>query len=275
MKIKDYVRSHPVGSYVCLAFAISWAGSMLTGGPIFLRGEIVQLHVIWAMGFLMLSGPFVAGLAMTYLVSGRPGLQDLFSRMVRWRVGGRWYAALLIFPILLLAVSLGLSVWVSPELSPTFFAPGIMMGLFAGFVEEVGWMGFAFPMMQSKRSLLNASMYLGFLHALWHILPDFLVNYRPFSGYWLPYFVGFFVFVMALRVLIVWVYANTGSLLLAQLIHACSTGFFGILIPINIAPANRAIFYLVYAFFLLAASLIVVRRYGPSLTRQPQMAKAI
>jgi membrane protease YdiL (CAAX protease family) len=275
MKITDYARRHPVGAYFCLAFVISWGGGLLTGGPIFFRGESAELHDVLAIGILVIAGPFVAGLAMTYFVNGRPGFRDLFARMVRWRVGGGWYAALLIFPILLLAVSLALSAWVSPELSPIFFAPGIVMGLLAGSIEEIGWMGFAYPMMRSKRSILRTSIYLGFLHALWHILPDFLGNYNALDGHWLPYFAGFFVFVMALRVLIVWVYENTKSLLLAQLMHASSTGFYGILISRDVAPAHWALFACVYAVVLSAAAVVVVTLYGSNLTRQPRTAKAI
>jgi membrane protease YdiL (CAAX protease family) len=275
MKIKEFARRHPVGVYFCLAFFVSWVGSLITAGPIFLRGESMEPQDLWATGTLMLAGPFLAGLAMTYLVSGNPGLQDLFSRMRRWRFEGRWYAALLIFPTLILAVSLALSAWAYPELSPTFFAPGILMGLFAGLIEEVGWMGFAFPAMQSKRSILGATIYLGFLHALWHVVADFLGNYRAFGGHWLPYFVGFFVFVMALRVLIVWVYVNTRSLLLAQLMHASSSGFLSILIPISIAPVNWVVFYCVYAVILSVVALTVVARYGRDLTRRPHKANVI
>ena len=72
------------------------------------------------MGIAVLAGPSVAGLAMIYLVDGKSGFQALFSGMRKWRVGGRWYATLLIFPTLLLAVSLALGAWVSPELRPTF-----------------------------------------------------------------------------------------------------------------------------------------------------------
>lgn len=265
MKFKDAIRRHPVGMYIYSVFLISWVGSLLVGGPIFLRGESMALEDILVVGMVVLSGPFVAGLLMTYLVKGRPGLRDLFLRMIRWRVGGRWYAALLIFPILLLAVSLALSTWVSPELSPIFFTPGIMMGLLAGAIEEVGWMGFAYPMMRSRLGVLRTSLYLGFLHALWHIVPDFLGNYHALGEYWLPYFIGFAVFVVALRVLIVWVYENTGSLLLAQLMHASSTGFFAILIPTGIAPANWAIFVSVYAVVLSVVAALVVARYGRNL----------
>lgn len=274
MKIKDFARRHPVGMYFCLTFVISWLGTLATGGPIFLRGESAELEEIFVIGMLVLAGPSMAGLIMTYLVNGRRGLRDLFARMAKWRVGGRWYAALLIFPILLLAVSLTLSASVSPELSPIFFAPGIVMGLLAGSIEEIGWMGFAYPMMQAKRSILRTSLYLGFLHALWHMLPDFLANYHALGSHWLSYFTGFFVFVMALRVIIVWVYANTGSLLLAQLMHASSTGFFAILIPVGIAPVNWAIFNWVYAVVLSAVAVVIVARYGRNLRRQPDTARA-
>jgi membrane protease YdiL (CAAX protease family) len=275
MKIKDYARRHPAGLYFCLAFGISWTGALLTGRAIFLRGESVELEDLAVMGMSILTGPLVAGFAMTYLVNGRAGLQELLARLVKWRVGSRWYAALLIFPILLLVVSLALSTWVSPEMSPIFFAPGIVMGLIAGSFEEVGWMGFAYPMMQSKRGILRTSIYLGFVHALWHILPSFLGSYPALDDQWLPYFIGSFVFIVALRVLIVWVYANTESLLLAQLMHASSTGFFAMLIPTDMAPANWVVFYWVYAVVLSAAAGVVVARYGRNLRRQPQMAKAV
>ena len=264
MKIRELARRHPVGAYFCMAFFISWVGSLLTAGPLFLKGDLMEPQDLWATGALMLAGPSIAGLTMTYLINGRPGLKDLFSRMVRWRVGGRWYAALLIFPTLILAVSLTLSAWAYPELSPTFFAPGILMGLFAGLVEEVGWMGFAFPVMRSKRTILGATIWLGVLHALWHIVADFLGQYQSFGGYWPPYFVAFSLFVVALRVLIVWVYENTGSLLLAQLMHASSSGFLAILIPMGIAPVSWVAFYFVYAVVLSTVALIVGPKYRRS-----------
>lgn len=43
----------------------------------------------------------------------------------------------------------------------------------------------------------------------------------PHEGYWLP----FFAVLTAMRVLTVWVYSNTQSLLLAQLMHASPLAF--------------------------------------------------
>ncbi len=130
------------------------------------------------MGIAMLSGPFIAGILMTSLTDGREGLNELFTRMTKWGIGRRWYVPPAIFPTLLSFTSLILSVVVSTELAPTFFAFGILMGLLAGFLEETGWMGFAFPRMSLKGSLLNASIYLGFIHGFRHITADFLGNFN-------------------------------------------------------------------------------------------------
>jgi membrane protease YdiL (CAAX protease family) len=279
MKIKAYARWHPVVAYFCLAFVIAWGGSLLTAGPGFLSGESIELEEeavqLLGVGLSVLAGPLVASLAMTYLVDGGAGLRDLVRRTARWQVGVRWYAALLIFPVLLLAVSLALAAWVSPELSPIFFAPGIVMGLLAGLIEEVGWMGFVYPLMRSKQNILRAAIALGLLHALWHIVPNFLGSYNALEEYWLPSFAGSFLFITALRILIVWVYENTQSLLLAQLMHASSTGFYAILIPTNVAPANWALFTWVYAVVLAASAVVVVALYGRDLTRHPRTAKPI
>ena len=48
----------------------------------------VQLFV---GGPLALLGPSVAGLLLTGLIYGKAGFRELLSRLLRWRVGGRWY----------------------------------------------------------------------------------------------------------------------------------------------------------------------------------------
>ena len=89
-----------------------------------------------------LSAPFITGILMTVLVDGKDGLVDLFSRMKKWNVGGRWYVPLLIVPILLLVVSLTLSLLVSAELAPAFFVIGAhvstsqVAGLIRNYLED-------------------------------------------------------------------------------------------------------------------------------------------
>jgi hypothetical protein len=113
-----------------------------------------------------------------------------------------------------------------------------------------------------KHSALAVGILLGVLHSLWHLAPDYLVASGTRGAYWLPHFAMFLVSMTAMRVLVVWVYTNTRSVLLAQLMHASSTGFLSILVPLSLSPRNDTIFYGVYAVALWAAVIVVVARYG-------------
>ena len=93
----------------------------------------------------------------------------------------------------------------------------------------------------------------------------FLSQYADLGVYWLPYFFGFCLHLVALRVLMVWVYSNTDSLFLSILMHASSTGFFAILIPTTMVPINWVIYYNAYGVALCLVALIVSIKYGKNL----------
>jgi membrane protease YdiL (CAAX protease family) len=183
----------------------------------------------------------------------------MFSRMKIWRAGN-WYLSLVIFPVIILVVSLLLSATVSSDFAPVFLLGGIMMGIAAGFLEESGWMGFAFPRMRERHGLIRTSVYLGLIHGLWHFPLWFLWEYSDLGIFWFPYFIAFAAMLVALRIIMVWAYSQTNSLLLAQLIHASSTGFLFVFTPDYIEPINEVIFYAVYAFFLGVVALVAIRK---------------
>jgi membrane protease YdiL (CAAX protease family) len=262
---QSFVKRHSLVTYFVLAFAIAWVGSFVLVGPKYLAGEEILFDDIGLMAIAALLAPFIAGLLMTYLADGKAGLKELFAKMKKCRVAGRWYLPLLIFPALLLLVSVLLGVFVSPEFAPVFTSFGIFAGLLAGFLEETGWTGFAYPKMSKKASVLRTSIYLGIIHAIWHLAFSFLGSYNDLGGYYWPYFFGSSLHIVALRVLIVWVYENTDSVLLAMLMHASSTGFFGILISTTMAPVNWVIYYNVYGVVLCLAAAVVALKYGKTL----------
>jgi membrane protease YdiL (CAAX protease family) len=176
---------------------------------------------------LMILGPSLSGLLLTAALDGRAGLSDLWQRMTRWQVGGRWYAiALLTNPVLLLTILLALSVVVSPTYAPGFQVIGLFIGLVAGFFEEIGWTGFATPRLLQKNTPLKAGLILGLLWALWHMLADFSGNINLIGANWpLSFLIYWILPLTAYRILMTWVYANTRSVLLAQLMHASYTGW--------------------------------------------------
>ena len=275
-KNRSLILRFPVASYFVLAYLISWGGSFAFGGPKFLRGESLVLNDLLRMGSLMLAGPVLAGIGMTYLVDGKAGVRALFARMLKGRVGLRWYAAaLLVFPALILGLLWALGALVSPDYAPTFVAYGIVGGLCAGFFEETGWMGFAFPRMEAKLGTWRATICLALLHGVWHGMAGYLGEAGSYGEYWLVRFIAMWIVAMtAMRVLLVWIYANTGSLLLAQLTHASSSGFLAILGPAILSPAEETLWYAIYAVILWIPAIIVVARYGKTLVREPEFDPA-
>ena len=140
-------------TYYALVFAISWGGILLlVGGPGGIPGRSEQVETMMPLVLMALFvGPSVAGILVTALMSGRAGLRELLSRLLRWRVRARWYAAALLpAPFLVTTALLALSVF-SPEFTPGIVTAdnkialllfGIGWGLLGGgLLEELGWTG--------------------------------------------------------------------------------------------------------------------------------------
>lgn len=79
----------------------------------------------------------------------------------------------------------------------------------------------------------------------------------------------------AMRVLISWVYVNTGSVLAAQLLHMSSTGALVIFGATRIDPRQEVTWYGLYAFALWLVVAVVVVAYGFSLKRPRDRATGV
>src|SRR5437764_1409563 len=65
-------------------------------------------------------------------------------------------------------------------------------GIPAGFLEEIGWTGYAFPNMCRRLSLLTAGILLGLLWGFGHLpVIDFLGTATAHGRYLFPYFLAF------------------------------------------------------------------------------------
>ncbi|MFN2200887.1 MAG: type II CAAX prenyl endopeptidase Rce1 family protein [Caldilineaceae bacterium] len=223
------VKRHAVAFYFVLTIAISWTGLVAVVGP---GGLPLSWQRFERLGpilyFVALAGPFFAGILMTVLTSGRTGLRDILRHLRRWRVGVRWYVVAFLPTLVLAAVYLALAIF-SPDYVPTFVTTDgkagfllitLAISLLFGFFEEIGWTGFAVPRLLPTHGVVAAGVVVGLVWGVWHF-PLFWES-DSFSGalpivilvgrliFWLP----------AFRVLMVWVYDRTESLLLAVLMHA-------------------------------------------------------
>lgn len=262
------IKRYPVATYFALTFLISWAGALAVAAPHLIRHQPLPNMTGILMFPAMLLGPSLSGIVLTRMAGGKSGLRTLFSQMVRARIALRWYAALLVPPILVLAVLFVLEAFVSPVYAPNRFFLGILFGIPAGFLEEIGWTGYAFPRMRSERNGLTASILLGLLWALWHLpVVNYLGAATPHGSYWLAFFLAFGLAMTAVRVLIAWTYTNTKSVLLAQLMHVSSTGSLVIFSPARVTPAQEAMWYALYAIALWVVVGVVVKMFGKRLGR--------
>lgn len=259
---------HPIVAYFALTFLISWTGALAVAAPNLIRHQPLPKMTGILMFPAMLLGPSLAGIVLTRIVDGESGLRALFSKMLRAWVPPGWYAALLLPPVLVLTVLLFLQRFVSPVYAPNRFFMGILFGIPAGLLEEIGWMGYAFPKMRSQSNGLTPSILLGLFWALWHLpVINYLGTATPHGVYWLPFFFAFSLAMTAMRVLIAWIYTNTKSVLLAQLMHVSSTGSLVIFSAARVTAAQEAMWYALYGTVLWAAVGIVVKTFGRRLER--------
>jgi membrane protease YdiL (CAAX protease family) len=266
--MRAMLQRHPVRSYFCITFAISWSAALCVVSPWLLRGQSVPALGGILMFPAMLLGPSLTGLILVWLLRGPEGLRTLGEQLLRWRLHPYWYAVLLIPPVLVLGVLLLLQALVSKAFAPNLFLAGIAFGIPAGYLEELGWMGFAFDQLRAQRTSLRAAIVLGILWAVWHLpVADYLGAAYPHGWYWLPFFCAFAAAMIAMRVLISWLYVNTGSLAATQLLHMSSTGALVIFAAPGIGAMREVLWYGLYAIALWLVVLGVVRVFGVELKR--------
>jgi len=267
--------------FFALAFGIAWSTWFL------MRAAAIQPalgpNFATSPGYLLLlvgiAGPTLAALLVSSLAPGHGDLSALVRRLLRWRVGVRWYLIALGLPLLLalvtavsytLAGSRGFAGWqVGPLLG---LAPQLVWTLVLGgpLEEELGWRGFAFPLLQTRSNALVSSLILGVLWGLWH-LPLFLlpgtsqyvlVTQHPLSFLW---FAGFVVQTTALSVLFGWLMTRTGgSVPIAMVFHTAANMAYSVLAILGVYTAWQAL--LCYVGLLVLAAVLVSLIAGPHLT---------
>ena len=248
------VKRHPLIAFFVLTWALSW-----------------WPWILYAFGLsptpIASFGPFLAALVVLAITQGKSGIGGLLRRMVRWRVGIRWYAVALLLPVGIALAATALNVLLGAQ-APSAADLGGWTGLFSTFAvvllipgaggawEEPGWRGFALPSLQAGRSALVASLILGAVWALWH-LP--LVVATGQMGGW------DIVIILAWTLVLTWVYNGTGgSVLIVMLFHAMFNTVSGSFIsPLAFSGADSVRQSWLLAAVWCAVAVAVVMWAGP------------
>jgi len=274
-------KKHPLLTYYFVTFLISWGGVVLvSGGSGRITSELSDVPFL-PLYFITVGGPLLASLLLTGLYNGKKGYRELLSRLIKWRVPARWYAvALFAAPLSVFAALFALTL-TSQVFMPGIFSSGnnpvalafglpggnkimlllfvLGLGLFNSFVEEVGWTGFATPKLLLNHRLIASGLNLGITWGLWHLLSNFIGSAEAAGAVPLPLYLSVMLlsFLPPFRILMVWVYKHTGSLLMAVLMHASLDVFWILSMPVAITGGERMTWYIVWAAVLWGLVAIV------------------
>ncbi len=230
MNLKAFIAKRPVLTFFALVIIVSWTLLAVIVGPSHLPlawEHFARLGV--PIYGAILAGPVLPSLLLTGLLGGRTGLRELLQRLCKWRVGARWYGLALVPALAMTTTFLALPL-ISSDLTPSIFASdhkarllllGTVLGLMIGSFEEIGWTGFAIPRLRLRYGILSTGVIVGLVWGAWHFplfwQDDSFSAAAPFG----LLLVRLFSWLLPFRVLLVWVYDRTGSLLVPMLMHGC------------------------------------------------------
>ena len=268
MKTKPgLLKRYPLVAYFVLAYAISWASWLPLAAS---EHNLIPVQLPAVVFYnLAALGPVLAAIIVSGTEGGKPAIRALLGKVLKWRVGVRWYlVALLGYPALFLIGS-GLDVllggnpsWPPPDLANLHMPYWFLLVIMPPFVlgEEIGWRGYALPRIQMGRSELAASFILGLLWALWHV-PSFLMRNSLHQS---TPFLTWVIWLFLMTIVLTWLYNSTGgSVLIAWLYHT-AMNYAAFLTP---ATMRGMVFASV---LVLVAVVFIVILAGPTrLGRQP------
>jgi membrane protease YdiL (CAAX protease family) len=175
----------------------------------------------------------------------------------------------------------GLSLY-SPDFVPGLITTEDKLGLLVfglgwglvggGLLEELGWTGFAVPTLRRRYSALATGLIVGFFWGAWHVLiavwaSSGLAGEASLAEFIAGFLAFYFVALPAYRVLMVWLYDHTASLLLMMLMHAVFSASTLVLQPVSTNGHFTWNFLLGAALWILVSVVAKVNR--GELSRRP------
>ncbi len=161
--------------------------------------------------------PIIAGCILVFKEEGFIGVGDLFKRILDFkRITKKiWYVPIILLPFLMYLLIYMVIRVLGLSLPSEFYIslisiPFLLTLFFVGAIaEETGYMGYAIDPMQERFGALSAGILIGIPWAVWHY-PSIIQQ-----GHGLTFIAWATLGTVAVRVLIVWIYNNTGKSLFA------------------------------------------------------------
>ena len=249
-KFRTLIKKNLLLAFFLIAFGYSWVFNALIAWLAPDRSSDLAIYLP------SIYGPTISAILICLVLGGPRKLAEFLKRSLSWKAGISWYlVSLLGIPLLLLVIRtihklLFPELIIDPIQLPkpvTAILTGYLMSLtFGPFGEELGWRGFALPLLQKRINALVSSLILGVIWWAWH-LPQLLIPELKWAVGGMPPFI-FLLTILPGSVIAAWVYNNSGgSTLLTILFHGSMNFSMGLLgfnsphfIPMMIAGLSIA-----------------------------------
>lgn len=248
--------SQPTSKFFLLVFALSipfWILGAMAGSSA--RIPLINLPLSALMTFC----PLIAAAILVYKKQGFQGVRELLKRSFDFkRIRDRkWYIPIVFLMPVMTALSYGyikMTGAALPEFKTSFLS--VLIFFFIYFIgaigEEIGWSGYAIDPLQKRYGALKASIILGFVWAIWHIIPWSQTDQTSVWIIWQS------VSTILLRIVMVWIFNNTGKSVFAMILFHTIINLSPYLIPGNGPHYDPFII----SILLLLTVIIVVYLWG-------------
>ena len=112
--------------------------------------------------------------------------------------------------------------------------------------EEIGWSGYIIDPLQNQFGALKASIILGIIWAIWHIIPFNQAGQTPIWIFWQC------ITTVFLRIIMVWIFNNTGKSVFGMVLFHTMINLSPFLIP------NNGVHYDPFVFSILLMGIVAI-----------------
>jgi uncharacterized protein len=206
--------------------------------PFWLLGFIIKnttenLPMQLPISALMAVCPLLAAVILVHKKQKMQGVKDLLRQAFDFKkiLDTRWYIPI----VILMPIFAFISYWYKNEAVLITKTQSSHLTIFLFFIaffigaigEEIGWSGYIINPLQNQFGALKASIILGSIWAIWHIIPFNQAGQTPIWIFWQCLSTIF------LRIIMVWLFNNTGKSVFGMVLFHTMINLSPFLIPNN------------------------------------------
>ena len=275
-------RNRSLSNFALLEFILSIPFWVQVGlAHVHVLPDLQMFNAAWSLT------PMMAAVILIYRGNGKSGVKTLFKRIFDYkRIKSKvWYLPVFLLYPFIVFVQYGMALLSGLSVSLPYFQLWLPLVFFAEFFgvfgEELGWTGYALDTMQEQEgwSALKSAVIVGIMWASFHG-PVWVLSGQSF--YWAAW-QG--IYLVASRVLMVWIYNNAGKSLFAMGLLHPGFGVYWYLWPVSANlgipsfydPRNLALTTIVLAAivtFLWGSKTLAKHRYSLHLALPSSQARS-